>query len=68
MSSPGARLIGAASDGDKKLVQKLLKEENMDVNVRDWDELTPLIPRRLRGTLGRGQTLVEGRGRRQCQG
>mmetsp|Transcript_16232 Transcript_16232/g.35080 ORF Transcript_16232/g.35080 Transcript_16232/m.35080 type:complete len:935 (-) Transcript_16232:2103-4907(-) len=44
MSSPGARLIGAASDGDKKLVQKLLKEEKMDVNVRDWDELTPLIP------------------------
>ena len=44
MSSPGARLIGAASDGDKKLVQKLLKEEKMDANVRDWDELTPLIP------------------------
>ena len=44
MSSPGARLIGAASDGDKKLVQKLLKEEKMDINVRDWDELTPLIP------------------------
>lgn len=44
MSSPGARLIGAASDGDKKLVQKLLKEEKMDVNSRDWDELTPLIP------------------------
>ena len=44
MSSPGARLIGAASDGDKKLVQKLLKVEKLDVNVRDWDELTPLIP------------------------
>ena len=45
MSSPGARLIGAASDGDKKLVQKLLKEDkDVNVNVRDWDELTPLIP------------------------
>lgn len=44
MSSPGARLIGAASDGDKKLVQKLLKQEKIDINVRDWDELTPLIP------------------------
>mmetsp|Transcript_27152 Transcript_27152/g.56530 ORF Transcript_27152/g.56530 Transcript_27152/m.56530 type:complete len:949 (-) Transcript_27152:246-3092(-) len=51
MSSPGARLIGAASDGDKKLVQKLLKEENMDVNVRDWDELTPLIPAASAGHL-----------------
>jgi hypothetical protein len=44
MSSPGARLIGAASDGDKKLVQRLLKEEKLDVNSRDWDDLTPLIP------------------------
>ena len=44
MSSPGARLIGAASDGDRKLVQRLLKEEKLDVNSRDWDELTPLIP------------------------
>mmetsp|Transcript_27752 Transcript_27752/g.50067 ORF Transcript_27752/g.50067 Transcript_27752/m.50067 type:complete len:944 (+) Transcript_27752:153-2984(+) len=51
MSSPGARLIGAASDGDKKLVQKLLKEEKMDVNVRDWDELTPLIPAASAGHL-----------------
>jgi serine/threonine-protein phosphatase 6 regulatory ankyrin repeat subunit B len=43
MSSPGARLIGAASDGDKKTVQRLIKEEKIDVNVRDWDEMTPLI-------------------------
>ena len=43
MSSPSAHLIGAASDGDKKLVQRLLKEEKMDVNVRHWDKLTPLI-------------------------
>ena len=51
MSAPGARLIGAASDGDKKLVQKLLKEEKIDVNVRDWDELTPLIPAASAGHL-----------------
>jgi len=44
MSSPGARLIGAASDGDKKLVQRLLKEDDIEVNVRDWDDLTALIP------------------------
>ena len=43
MSSPAARLMGAASDGDKKLVLQLLKD-GTDVNVRDWDELTALIP------------------------
>ncbi len=25
-------------------MQRLLKEERMDVNTRDWDELTLLIP------------------------
>ncbi len=25
-------------------MQRLLKEERMDVNTRDWDELMPLIP------------------------
>jgi len=43
MASPGARFIGAASDGDKKLMQSLLKDKEVDVNVRDWDELTALI-------------------------
>jgi ankyrin repeat protein len=43
MSSPAARLMGAASDGDKKIVAQLLKE-GTNVNVRDWDELTALIP------------------------
>lgn len=43
MSSPGARMIGAANDGDKKAIQALLKE-GIDVNVRDWDDLTALIP------------------------
>ncbi|KAL7461387.1 hypothetical protein ACHAXS_003047, partial [Conticribra weissflogii] len=51
MSSPGARLIGAAADGDKKLVQKLLKEEKVDVNSRDWDDLTALIPAASAGHL-----------------
>jgi hypothetical protein len=41
MSSAGARLI-AASDG-QEIDQALLKE-GIDVNVRDWDELTALIP------------------------
>jgi len=43
MASSGARFIGAASDGDKKLMQSLLKDKEVDVNVRDWDELTALI-------------------------
>lgn len=43
MASPGARFIGAASDGDKKLVESLLKSKDVDVNERDWDELTALI-------------------------
>lgn len=50
MSSPAARLMGAASDGDKKLVQELLKD-GADVNVRDWDELTALIPASSSGQL-----------------
>uniref|UniRef100_A0A6U3Q8H2 Uncharacterized protein n=2 Tax=Ditylum brightwellii TaxID=49249 RepID=A0A6U3Q8H2_9STRA len=44
MASPAARLIGAASDGDKKTITALLKDEKVDVNVRDWDDLTALIP------------------------
>lgn len=43
MSSAGARFIGAASDGDKKLVQSFLKGKEVDVNERDWDDLTALI-------------------------
>ena len=44
MSSAGARMIGAASDGDLKAIQEILKEDGVNVNVRDWDELTALIP------------------------
>lgn len=50
MSSPAARLMGAASDGDKKLVQQLLKD-GTDINVRDWDDLTALIPAASSGQL-----------------
>lgn len=61
MSSTGARLIGAASDGDKKLVQKLLKEDkdNIDVNVRDWDDLTPIIPAASAGHLDVVKLLIK---------
>mmetsp|Transcript_2370 Transcript_2370/g.3319 ORF Transcript_2370/g.3319 Transcript_2370/m.3319 type:complete len:110 (-) Transcript_2370:60-389(-) len=60
MSAPGARLIGAAADGEKKLVQKLLKEEKVNVNARDWDELTPLIPAASSGHLDIVKLLKEG--------
>uniref|UniRef100_A0A7S1ULV4 Uncharacterized protein n=1 Tax=Grammatophora oceanica TaxID=210454 RepID=A0A7S1ULV4_9STRA len=50
MSSPAARLIGAASDGDKKVITQLLKD-GTDVNVRDWDDLTALIPASSSGHL-----------------
>lgn len=43
MASPGARFIGAASDGDKKTLQSLLKDKTVTVNERDWDDLTALI-------------------------
>jgi serine/threonine-protein phosphatase 6 regulatory ankyrin repeat subunit B len=43
MGSPGARFIGAASDGDKKLAESLLKSKEVDVNEKDWDDLTALI-------------------------
>lgn len=44
MSSPGARLIAAAADGDLKQVKKLILEDEVNVNARDWDDLTPLTP------------------------
>lgn len=50
MSSPGARLVGAASDGDKAAIKALLKE-GIDVNVRDWDDLTALVPAASAGHL-----------------
>jgi ankyrin repeat protein len=58
MSSEGARLIGAASDGDKKAIQALLKD-SVDVNVRDWDDLTALIPAASSGHLEICKLLVK---------
>ena len=42
MESLGARLITAASDGDKAAVKGYL-EEGIDVNSQDWDNLTAII-------------------------
>lgn len=50
MSSPGARMIGAAADGDKKTIQSILAD-GVDINVRDWDGLTALIPAASAGHL-----------------
>ncbi|CAB9523462.1 ankyrin 3, node of Ranvier (ankyrin G) [Seminavis robusta] len=58
MNSPGARMIGAASDGDKKAIQALLKE-GIDVNVRDWDDLTALIPAASSGHLDICKLLIK---------
>ena len=58
MSSDGARMIGAASDGDKKAIQALLKDK-VDVNVRDWDDLTALIPAASSGHLEICKLLVK---------
>ena len=58
MSSEGARLIGAASDGDKKAIQALLKE-GIDVNVCDRDDLTARIPAASSGHLEICKLLVK---------
>ena len=58
MSSDGARLIGAASDGDLKAVQELL-QSGVPVDVRDWDDLTALIPAASSGYLEICKLLVE---------
>lgn len=59
MGSAGARFIGAASDGDKKLVQSFLKDKNADVNVRDWDDLTALITAASAGHLDIVKILIK---------
>lgn len=59
MSSDGARLIGAASDGDLKTIQEMLKDGAVDVNARDWDDLTALIPAASSGYLEVCKFLVE---------
>lgn len=57
MSAPGVRLITAASDGDKKGVRRWL-EQGVDVDSRDWDNLTPLIAASSQGHLVRKQRYV----------
>lgn len=52
MGAPGVRLITAASDGDKKGVKKWL-DQGVDVDSRDWDNLTPLIAASSQGHLVR---------------
>jgi ankyrin repeat protein len=59
MSSAGARMIGAASDGDKKAIQAMLASGDVDVNVRDWDELTALIPAASAGHLDICKLLIK---------
>lgn len=58
MSSNGARMIGAASDGDIKTIQDLLAAD-VEVNVRDWDDLTALIPAASSGHLDICKLLIE---------
>ncbi|CBJ30921.1 conserved unknown protein [Ectocarpus siliculosus] len=50
MGAPGVRLITAASDGNKKGVKKWL-DQGVDVDSRDWDNLTPLIAASSQGHL-----------------
>jgi len=57
MGSPAARLIGAASDGDLTAVQQLL--EDVDVNVKDWDDLTAIIPAASSGNIDIVKLLVK---------
>ena len=39
----GTKLINAAINGDYDLVQHYISNDNIDVNCRDWDDVTPLI-------------------------
>lgn len=59
MSSNGARFIGAASDGDKKLVQSFLKNKEVNVNEKDWDDLTALITAASAGHLDIAKILLK---------
>lgn len=59
MGAPGVRLITAASDGNKKGVKKWL-DQGVDVDSRDWDNLTPLIAASSQGHLVRLTTVPQG--------
>ena len=56
MSAPGVRLITAASDGDKRGVKRWL-DQGVNVDSRDWDNLTPLIAASSQGYLVRGESM-----------
>jgi len=60
MSSNGARFIGAASDGDKKAVQGFLKDKEVNVDERDWDDLTALITASSAGHMDIVKILIKG--------
>ncbi|CAM9492213.1 unnamed protein product [Heterosigma akashiwo] len=57
MSAPGARLITAASDGDKKAVKKAL-DAGVAADSTDWDQLTPLIAASSAGHVDIVKTLL----------
>ena len=59
MASPGARLVTAAADGDKKMIQNILKEDGVSINDKDWDGLTALIPAASAGHLDLCKFLVK---------
>lgn len=59
MGAPGVRLITAASDGNKKGVKKWL-DQGVDVDSRDWDNLTPLIAASSQGHLVRPVAVLQG--------
>lgn len=69
MSSPTARLMGAAAEGDLVALKALLNEDNknksdddtskLDINVQDWDGLNALIPAASAGHAEVCQFLIE---------
>lgn len=58
IGSDGARLITAASDGDKATLNSLLKA-GVDVNSRDWDDLTPLLAAANQNRLDMAALLIQ---------
>lgn len=60
MSSDIAMFIAAAATGDKKTIQQMLKEKKVtNVNDRDWDQLTALIPAAQGGHLDIVKLLIK---------
>lgn len=59
MGSPIARFIGAAADGDVKALKAMIKKDKIDVNEKDWDELTAIIPAASGGHLDAVKYLIK---------